>query len=203
MLVRGTKGNYFQAKRLDRKTPKDDNDCCWIHSRLHVRRARAKLFLSLCFRVLGSFSVYSLSSPGDNISTFSIQNAKSFWSFKRFLLFRRQTWKWLAFHGSHMHWNCSPLIYLTRSHYFSLADASAVQPQAEFNKPRSQFMPSHGNYYLSLVSLSLSVFGHNTHPKHHSVGRFQFTLWFLQKTRNHCFPMGLGRLEEAFGWWSN
>lgn len=199
MFLIGTKGNYFQAQRLGRKTPKDDDDCCWIHLKLTVRTARAKLFLSLCFRVLSSFSVYSLSSPEDKISTFSIQNAKSFRSSKRLLLFRRQTWKWLSFHDSHIHWNHSQFIYLTRSHFFPLADPSGVQPRAEFNKPRSQFVPSHGNECLSFVSLSPSGFGHNTHPKHHSVGRCQFALWFLQKTRSHCFLMGLGRLEEAFG----
>lgn len=149
------KRKVFSGKKVGQKTPKDHNDCCWIHLKLNVRAARVKLFLSLCFRMLGSFSVYSWSSPEDKMSTFSIQNAKSIRSFKRFLFFKRQTWKWLSFYDSHTHLNCSQFIYLTRSYYFSLTDASGFQSWAEFNK--EELVHALSWKLLSLPSLSVSL----------------------------------------------
>lgn len=42
------------------------------------------------------------------------------------------------------------------------------------------------------LSLSLLLFGNDTHLEHHGVGRCQFTLRFLQKTKKPLFPNGFG-----------
>lgn len=208
MLVRDTKGKYFQGNRLDRKTPKYDNDCCWIHLKLNVRAARAKLFLSLCFRVLSSFSVYGWSPPEDKISTFSIQNAKSVRHFERFLFFKRQRQAGKRGSGSHF----MVVIYTETVHNLFIwqeAITFSYLMHQDFNHEQNWTSQGGGSscplteMIIYPFSPSLSVFGNNTHLEHHGVGRCRFTLWFFQKTRKHCFPVGLGRLEESFGWCSN
>lgn len=77
MLIRKTKWKYFQAKRYDRKNPPYDNDCHWIHLKPYVRAAGAKLFLSLCFRMLRSFGVYAWSTPEEKITMHCIQMLKA------------------------------------------------------------------------------------------------------------------------------
>lgn len=57
-------------------------------------------------------------------------------------------------------------------------------------------MPSHGNYYLSLLSVS-QLSTPTLSPTVSESADSRRDSW--KKTRNCCFPAGLGRLDDTVG----